>query len=259
MTALRGWGHGWGLPEQHLALDALVAFVDGELTPNAYDRAAAHLAGCSDCRADAAAQRQARSAIRAADTPSISPQFLRALQSIPSEAELPGQPDELALTEEGQLVTRREAQRPGSPSARTAVPAPGSSARPDPDRPAGSGTPIGGDSADGMPDDHPQQFRNNGRRARQGASVVFSGIVLGALAFMNVPADDSRNTVTTVPHPFPRGDSLRGSDVTPASTRDVIASEPAVTSAPREPAAPVPSAPGETPASTTVSAVPPSR
>ena len=26
MTALRGWG----LPEQHLAVDALVAFVDGE-------------------------------------------------------------------------------------------------------------------------------------------------------------------------------------------------------------------------------------
>ena len=55
MTARRGWS----LPE-HLALDALVAFVDGELSPSAYDRAAAHLAHCSACSAEAAAQRQAR-------------------------------------------------------------------------------------------------------------------------------------------------------------------------------------------------------
>lgn len=202
MSVLRGWG----LPEQHLALDALVAFVDGELTPNAYDRAASHLAGCPACAAEATAQRQARSAVRTAETPAMSSRLLQSLQSIPSEAELPAQPDGLALTREGQLVTTDH--RGDGARAFGSGPVLGSST------PLGGGArPFGGDSpfgsgAVGVPD-HPEQPKGHGRRAKQSASVVFSGIVLGALAFINVPGDEQRETVTTVPGPFPQGDTAR--------------------------------------------------
>lgn len=236
MNALRRWG--WS--EQHLALDALVAFVDGELTPHAYDRAAAHIAGCVSCRADAAAQRQARSAIRAADTPSMSPQFLRSLQSIPSEAELPDQPDELALTEDGRLVTRnsRGAEAPDTAHMTDSTPVLGSSSRPGHGRqPLGEGTPIGGDTTGGF-SQHSPQTRGHGRRAKQGASVVFSGIVLGALAFMNIPAEDPHNTVTTVPRPFPRGDTPHDGTANPVATQGTPPESPA-TSPRHSPAVPV--------------------
>ena len=62
MTELRGWQ----LPEQHLLPDAVVAFVDGELTASAHSRASAHLQRCPFCAAEAYSQQQARSAVRAA-------------------------------------------------------------------------------------------------------------------------------------------------------------------------------------------------
>ncbi|MDR7302835.1 zf-HC2 domain-containing protein [Haloactinomyces albus] len=261
MSALRGWG----LPEQHLALDALVAFVDGELTPNAHDRAAAHIAKCSACKADAAAQRQARSAIRAADTPSMSPQFLRTLQSIPGEAQLPDRPDELALTEDGRLVAlnHRDANHSGASSAyESTVPVLGSSARLGRGRRDGDGgTPLGGDVSE-QASEHSQHPRGHGRRAKQGASVVFSGIVLGALAFMNIPAEESDNTVTTVPRPFPQGDTAREDATVPASAP---ATTPSATPASgsqatplREiPAAQIPTGPDLGTSTTPASAAPP--
>ncbi|MBA8822947.1 hypothetical protein FHX42_000276 [Saccharopolyspora lacisalsi] len=209
MTGLRGWG----LPEQHLALDALVAFVDGELTPNAYDRAAAHLAGCPNCAAEATAQRQARSAMRTAEAPQMSSQLLQSLRSIPSEAELPAQPDGLALTKDGQLVTLESR---GKPRPFGSGPTPGSST------PLGGGTrSFGGDlSFDRRTSatDHPEHPKGHGRRTKQGAGVVFSGIVLGALAFINVPGDEPRDAVTTVPRPFPRNDTARTSNLVPTGT-----------------------------------------
>ncbi|SDJ70592.1 Putative zinc-finger [Actinopolyspora mzabensis] len=205
MTGFRGWG----MPEQHLALDALVAFVDGELSPGAHDRAAAHLATCPSCATEADAQRQARSAVRTASTPSISPQLLQTLQSIPTTAELPEQPDNLALSEDGQLVTLN--RRPGDSKS----------------TPLGTSTPLGkgsgrfGSVSEGgsLPiGTRTQQARLGGRRAKQSAGVVFSGLVLGALAFMNTPTDGARNTVNTVPDPLPQGGAVEeaGSSTTPS-------------------------------------------
>ena len=226
MTVLRGWG----LPEQHLALDALVAFVDGELTPNAYDRAASHLARCPACTAEAGAQRQARAAVRAATAPTVSPRLLQALQSIPTDADLPGQPDELALTEDGQLVTvtRQDNSRKRFGSGPV----------------LGSSTPLGGNQqpfaaavgSDGVQASvQPRQSRFQGRRTRQGAGVVFSGLVLGALAFMNLPPDDLRE-LPKVPVPLP--DSYRNS-FTPASAK-ADAPAPPANDAARPPAMPQP-------------------
>lgn len=233
MTVMRGWG----LPEQHLALDAIVAFVDGELSPNAHDRAAAHLARCPACTADAAAQRQARAAVKAAGTPSISPSLLQALQAIPANAELPGQPDNLALTEDGQLVT---VSRTDSSSRFGTGPVLGSST------PLGGGQPLGSAPFGG----EPGTGRRVGRRTKQGAGVALSGLVLGALALMNLPADEDGHPVPGVSAPLP-GDGLA---VVPASARDSLPPEP-TSSAPPEPlvAAVVPS-PGQAPTTTTSAA-----
>lgn len=213
MTVLRGWG----LPEQHLALDAIVAFVDCELSANAHDRAVAHLAHCPACAADATSQRQARAAVQEARDPSISPSLLQALQSIPSSAELPGQPDELALTADGRLVTAT----PGSSPRFGSGPVLGSSTPLGGNRqPLGSVAPYGdgtratpggsprqepaGHDCPGHPD--PADRRAQGlsrRRTRQGARVVFSGLVLGALAFINFPAEQSVPTTTLRPGEYP--------------------------------------------------------
>ncbi|GAA2811598.1 zf-HC2 domain-containing protein [Saccharopolyspora taberi] len=240
MTVLRGWG----LSEQHLALDAIVAFVDGELSPNAYDRAASHLARCPACAADAAAQRQARAAVQAADTPSISPRLMQALQSIPTHAELPPQPDGLALTRDGQLVAM----------------APNGRAKPFGSGPVlGSGTPLGGgqqplgtSAALGEADAVPATRDARGRRTRQGAGVVFSGLVLGALALMNVPGDDEQLPPTTGQLPLPNG--AYGNAVLPAS---VQRTEPSAAATTEPVSAGQPQVAGHTaPVSTAASAVP---
>ncbi|HZS22146.1 MAG TPA: zf-HC2 domain-containing protein [Pseudonocardiaceae bacterium] len=96
---------------QHLAVDALVAFVDGELAPGAHDRAAAHITGCRSCAAEIAAQRQARSVVRSAYCPSAPADLLAALRDIPHTADLPGAPAGLAVTEEGVVVQGGDSNR----------------------------------------------------------------------------------------------------------------------------------------------------
>ncbi|MGB9281731.1 MAG: zf-HC2 domain-containing protein [Pseudonocardiaceae bacterium] len=91
---------------QHLAVDAVVAFVDGELGPVARDRAAAHLMVCQSCAAEVAAQRQARNVVRSAQCPSVPADLLAALREIPQTAELPNVPAGLAVTAEGAIVER---------------------------------------------------------------------------------------------------------------------------------------------------------
>lgn len=209
MTVLRGWG----LPEQHLALDAIVAFVDCELSAHAHDRAAAHLARCPACAADATSQRQARAAVQEARAPSISPALLQALQSIPSSAELPGQPDELALTDDGRLVTATPGSAPrfgSGPVLGSSTPLGGGQ------QPLGSVAPFGegsrpapgeapGRESPATSPGHPADGRAQGlsRRTRQGAGVVFSGLVLGALAFINLPGEQSTSTSTWLPGEHP--------------------------------------------------------
>lgn len=223
MTALRGWG----LPEQHLALDAIVAFVDGELSPTAYDRAASHLARCAACATEAAAQRQASTAVRAAETPSMSSTLLDALRAIPMDTQLPAQPDELAMTADGQLVTVNSGREKAARAAFGNGPALGSS------NPLGSGQqPLGAASsfvgsaqaASTVPEDaRPAtgQGRSHffGRRAKQGASVVVSGLVLGVLVFV-VPLNDPRQAVPAMPWPSKDNEhGLGGASVTPAANR----------------------------------------
>ena len=92
MTDLRGWG----LPEQHLLPDAVVAFVDGELSSTAHERASAHVQRCGFCAFETFTQQQARSAVRTASTPTASASLLDRLGAIPQEVELPSAPDNRA-------------------------------------------------------------------------------------------------------------------------------------------------------------------
>jgi anti-sigma factor RsiW len=180
MTELRGWSLP-SLPEQHLLPDAVVAFVDGELSPTAHDRAAAHLARCPFCAAEAATQRQARSMMKAAPAPAAPAGLLASLRSIPQDVELPSGPDNLAVTEDGQLVT---VLRPGKANEKLrpfgSAPAFGSS------QPLGSGPNVLGNRVS--------------RRTKQGAGVVVSGIVLGAIAIVTMHGDTSpSNDTSTTP------------------------------------------------------------
>jgi len=89
--------------------DAVVAFVDGELSHGARERAASHITRCAACAAEVRAQRQTVETIRRAGAPAMSAGFLASLQSIPQHTELPSAPDNLAVTADGQLVA---VQRP---------------------------------------------------------------------------------------------------------------------------------------------------
>ncbi len=99
----------WG--QAHLSLDAIVAYVDDELSPGAQVRAQAHLDGCGECRAEVGAQRQARTALRGAGGPCLPSSLLRSLRSIPVETELPPMPPGLGVTADGQFVLLRDVPR----------------------------------------------------------------------------------------------------------------------------------------------------
>lgn len=180
---------GWSipsLPEAHLLPDAVVAFVDGELSPAAFDRAAAHIARCPLCAAETHVQRQARDAVQAAEAPRMPAGLLAALRNIPTDTDLPDDVDHLAVNASGDVVA---VQRP-EPRAFGSGPVLGSSA------PLGTSSNV--------------LRAGHGRRVVQGAGVVAAGLVLGALA-MVVP----QSSGVASPAPVPPG-SRTGGGVTEA-------------------------------------------
>jgi anti-sigma factor RsiW len=161
---------GWGLSEQHLLPDAVVAFVDGELSPTAHDRVAAHMARCPQCLADVVAQRQAASAVQHADVPMVPAALLATLRAIPQQVDMPATPDGLAMTEDGQLVAVQKPDQMGASA------------------PFGSSAPLG--SSAKLGEGGAVLGRRPGRRAAQGAGVVVSGLVLGALALVTTSSSN---------------------------------------------------------------------
>lgn len=207
---------------QHLAVEAVVAFVDGELVPAAHDRAVSHIGKCSSCAAEVAAQRQARSAVRTAAEPAMPAGLLAALRSIPERAELPALSDGLAVTADGTVVVAA-----GQPTAGAVPVTPLGSAPPlgSTTRLGDSGTALGGGAA------------RLGER-RRGTGTVVSGLVLGALIMVTpggTPVAEGPR-----PHPPPA--------VTPVlAPASVTPPAPAVRSELRPPAERVTRPPAERP------------
>lgn len=71
---------------EHLASEAVAAYVDGELRMSPYLRAAQHLSICAECAAEVEAQQQARRALRSAadHIPEMPSSLLGALSNIPA-------------------------------------------------------------------------------------------------------------------------------------------------------------------------------
>lgn len=111
MISGRTGGSGWSrrfTEAGHLALDAVVAFVDDELPPGPAHRAAAHVDRCLTCAAEVAAQRQARRRVRAAGGPAVPSSLISALCSIPDAAPVPQAPAGLAVGPDGEIVAEPE-------------------------------------------------------------------------------------------------------------------------------------------------------
>lgn len=68
---------------EHLSIEAVAAFVDGELGMNAHLRAASHLSLCAQCAAEVEAQGQARSALRDSRPIAVPTSLLGMLSQIP--------------------------------------------------------------------------------------------------------------------------------------------------------------------------------
>lgn len=190
MTAPRGWA----LPESHLLPDAIVAFVDGELSLGAQDRASAHIARCQGCAAEVSAQRQAVTAVKQAGAPSMSAGFLASLCSIPQNTELPSAPDNLAMTADGQLVAIQRPDRVAGLRDTTGLRDTGVLGG---TAPLGSSAPLG-QSPNVLGGG---RFGLARRKYAQGAGVVVSGLVLSALALVATSGDgtDDQPTPALVP------------------------------------------------------------
>lgn len=74
----------------HLGLDAVVAFTDGELGLTAFQRAAAHISRCPDCAREVDEQRVVRQQLRAAPCPPLPSRLADCLRSIPVALPLRG-------------------------------------------------------------------------------------------------------------------------------------------------------------------------
>ncbi|WP_033295124.1 anti-sigma factor family protein [Amycolatopsis jejuensis] len=172
---------GWRFAESHLMPDVVVALVDGELSPGAQDRATSHVAHCPGCAAEVTAQRQAVAAVKRAGEPSMSAGFLASLRSIPEHTDLPGSPDNLAVTADGQLVA---IQRPDRVAGLRDMGVLGGAA------PLGTTAPLG-QSANVLGGG---RFTLSRKRAAQGAGVVVSGLVLSALALVGTSADSGEGS-----------------------------------------------------------------
>ena len=139
---------------------------------------------------------------------------------------------------DGQLVTINRTDRPVFGSGPT----------------LGSSTPLGGGQQplgssalfSGSPRRTQRGSRHFTRRTRQGAGVVFSGLVLGALAFINLPAGD-KDDAPVAPRPAgpPNNTVLPASTGTSAPPEATPSTEAPVTASSSLPApgAPVPTTP----------------
>lgn len=98
---------------EHLAYEAVVAFVDGELRMNAHLRAGTHIAQCTMCAAEVDAQRQVRTALRESGEISVPRRLLGQLAQIPTECRGTSAPFDGFPTFQPESSRRGESDRRG--------------------------------------------------------------------------------------------------------------------------------------------------
>lgn len=86
----------------HLAGEAVAALADGELTPQARERAIAHLFDCQECRAAVGAERDVAALLATSPSPDPSAGLLARLREIPMTTDF-GQPD-VVLAMDGDTI-----------------------------------------------------------------------------------------------------------------------------------------------------------
>jgi hypothetical protein len=94
---------------EHLSIEAIAAFVDGELSMKAHLRAAHHMSLCQECAVEVEAQRRARAALRDSRPIAIPTSLLGQLTQIPNHtpAQPPDQGQEPQLADEVQHARRK--------------------------------------------------------------------------------------------------------------------------------------------------------
>lgn len=164
-------------PIDHLTLDAVVAYADGEMPMVSYQRAAAHVARCPQCEAEVRAQTVARSWLRSAQAPAMPTGLLDSLRSIP--------------------VALPAADSAGPGGAAGPGDSAGQGGVADRPRPAGFGRP-------GTPH---QRNPHRSRRFRfLGAGALVAGLTVGALVGAEVATEpDSHPDSPLVAHVSPLG------------------------------------------------------
>ena len=134
-----------GVFDDHLSLDVVVAYADGEMSLTAYQRAAAHLVKCTACAADVAEQTAASQYLRQARMPTMPGSLFDTLKSIPVAVPLAGPvPGVMVDSESGRTV-----------------------------RTSSSETPAG------------HQTHGRGRRFRLGAGALVAGLAVGAVVVVS--------------------------------------------------------------------------
>ncbi|HST67765.1 MAG TPA: zf-HC2 domain-containing protein, partial [Mycobacteriales bacterium] len=159
------------LPDLHLGEDALVAYVDGMLSPAADERAAKHLRSCAECQAMIDAEREAKALLGATPDPGLPAGLLARLLDVPMTADLGspalGTPDRVLAVDGDSFgwstggspfphVVERRATAPAPARARAGV------------RPSGAARPAG------------RSVRS--RRTRRGLAVSLAGLAFGVIA-----------------------------------------------------------------------------
>lgn len=193
----------WG--QDHLSLDAIVAYVDDELAEGPQLRATRHLAQCRECAAQVVAQGQARAVLRTAGCPSLPSSLLSSLRAIPQDTDLPGPPPGLAVTSDGQLVS---VLRPDRAKA----------VAPEEQAPLAGQPPAGTGGSHHVPH-HGEHDKRPYHRLRVGTGVAVSGLALGAIA-LAAPADVPSSVLQTVVPPSSNG--VLGGGPVLGSTPDVV-------------------------------------
>lgn len=94
---------------EHLSIEAVAAFVDGELRMTAHLRAAHHLSLCPECALEVDAQRQAREALRDSCPVAMPSSLLGLLSQIPlhNPAEIPDPVDSPQLADGAERARRK--------------------------------------------------------------------------------------------------------------------------------------------------------